>query len=390
MKLDFITLFVIILLNSVGFAIVWAIISISYRSLKAARFWFAALLMTFLSGPFLILGEQSPWLNYLGNTLVIFGFGLIWQGVRVFRQLPPQWGWLTILIAISVLAMIFLGTSQPANNVIFAVSQIILMIMALITLLSSPNRQIGTWIASGSCALMIIGQSLEAGTNTLRLLGYLSTDIYYNYASWFLVLAIIGVSFSNLGFLLMTVDQMRNELYGLAVRDELTGLPNRRALMDKLIQIEKTAKHMQSCVTTCMIDLDKFKIVNDLYGHSAGDGALIHLSAIIQRNLRVQDFFARLGGDEFCILMSDLESEEAQIIIQKITKDIKSSPFIWEGEILELSASIGIHYWHYLSGLPLKLSLSLADENLINKKYGSSELNQLLIKPSTNSLVQPL
>ncbi|MDM7853205.1 GGDEF domain-containing protein [Pseudochrobactrum kiredjianiae] len=378
MKLDFTTLFTIILLNSIGFAIIWAIISVSYRSMLAARYWFAALMMTFLSGPFLIFGEQSQWLNYTGNVLVIFGLGLIWQGIRVFLKQPPLWGWLTLLVSASILAMAFLGSSQPTNNVIFALGQIVPMGVALFTLITTGSRQTGTWVAAGSCSLLIIGQTLEAITNTLRLADVMSTEAYYDYASWFLVLAILGVSISNLGFLLMTVDQMRNELYVLAIRDELTGLPNRRALMKKIKDIEKKAKHSHLHVATLMIDFDKFKTINDNYGHSTGDAALIHFSGVIKRNLRDNDFFARMGGDEFCILMPAIEMPEALVIVEQITKAIASTPLDWRGTRLTMSTSIGINHWNSSSGTSLMLSLSYADDNLIHTKYALRKLDPLI------------
>ncbi|QYM73371.1 GGDEF domain-containing protein [Pseudochrobactrum sp. Wa41.01b-1] len=373
MKLDFTTLFAIILLNSVGFAIVWAIISVSYRNLVAARYWFASLMMTFLSGPFLIFGEHFPWLNYAGNVLVILGLGLLWQGIRVFLKKPPLWGWLTLLVLTSILAMVFLGLSQPANNVIFAVGQIIPMGMALLTLLLTRNRQIGTWVAAGSCGLLIIGQTLEAITNTLRLADAMSTDTYYDFASWFLVLAILGVSISNLGFLLMTVDQMRNELYSLAIRDDLTGLPNRRALMKRMHDIEKKAKRSHQCVTTLMIDFDKFKSINDNHGHLAGDAALIHFSDVIKRSLQNKGFFARIGGDEFCVLIPAVDLSESSVLIKSITEAVILNPLIWRDTEFTLSVSIGSHHWSSLSGIPLMLSLSHADDNLIQTKYDKKD-----------------
>ena len=76
MKLDFNTLYVIILLNSVSFAFVWAVFAIAYRSLTAARYWLLALVMTSMSGPLLVAGEDSQFLTYLGMTLVSGSFAI--------------------------------------------------------------------------------------------------------------------------------------------------------------------------------------------------------------------------------------------------------------------------------------------------------------------------
>lgn len=380
MKLDFTTLFAIILLNSVGFALVWAIISISYRTLHSARYWFVSLAMTCISGAFLVLGETSQWLNYIGNLLVIFGLGLLWQGVRVFLDKPPQWSILVMLVSVSALAMVFLGTSQPANNLIFAVSQIIPMVMTLITLLKAKCRQVGIWVAAGSCGLLILGQGSEAFTNALRLAGMMSTNTYYEYASWFLVCAIIGVSISNLGFLLMAVDRLSSELHALATRDELTGLPNRRALNERLPLIEKRAKRLNQSVAVLMIDLNKFKTINDNLGHSAGDTALKHFAVVTKNSLDRPDFLARIGGDEFCILIPDGNLEAANALAETLTKAIASTPFHWQEAELLLAASIGLHCWEPFSGTPLADSLQFADKHLLHNKFNAQNSDNYVSK----------
>lgn len=387
MKLDFTTLFVIILLNSVGFALVWAIISISYRSLRAARYWFAALAMTCLSGPILVLGEASQWWNYAGNVLVVLGLGLLWQGIRVFLDQPPLWRILGFLVALSALTMIFFGSSQPANNLIFATSQLIPIGMALITLLMANRLQSGTWVAAGACGVLLLGQGSEAVTNALRLAGIMSTATYYEYAAWFLVCAIIGVSISNLGFLLMAVDRLRSELHALAIRDELTGLPNRRALGERLMFTEKRAKQLQQNVTVLMMDLDKFKSINDSYGHSAGDAALKHVAEIAKRSLREVDFLARIGGDEFCILIPDADLNTAAVIADALTTAVASTPFYWRDKQSQLSATIGFNHWDSSSGTPLANSLSHADEDLTKTKRDARKID-IFVEMGANPAIE--
>jgi len=373
MKLDFTTLFVVILLNSVGFAIVWAVISVSYRSLHAARYWFAALAMTCLSGPALLLGESSRFWNYSGNLLVVFSFGLLWQGARVFFNRPPLWRTLHLLLLASALSMIALGANRQADNVIFAVSQMIPMGMAIFTLMTAGRRQTGTWIAASACALLMLGQGSEAATNMLRLAGVMSAETYYEYASWFLACAIIGASVLNLGFLLMAVDRLRSELHHLATRDELTGLPNRRAMAERLTLIEKRAKRLQQDVSVLMMDLDRFKQINDDYGHPAGDAALRHVASVAAKTLREADFLARIGGDEFCILLTDADLETASQIAGRLAESVSATPFYWRGVQAPLAASIGVNHWNPASGTHLADSLTDADDDLLRTKRDSRD-----------------
>lgn len=374
MKLDFTTLYVIVLLNSVGFALVWAVIALSYRSLLAARYWFAALVISCVSGPILILGENSQWWNYFGNILIILSFCFLWQGVRIILKQPPAWYALGVVIAVSALAMIVFGSSGPADNLIFAASQLFPMAMAVFTLLRGERRQTGTWVAIAGCGVMILGQGSEAVTNGLRLAGIMNTETYYSYASWFLVCAIIGISIANLGFILMGVDRLRGELHMLATRDELTGLPNRRALNERLVLIEKRARRLQQNVAVLMMDLNKFKSINDDHGHPAGDAALKHIADVAKNSLREMDFLARIGGDEFCILMPDTDLESASTIADEIATALTATPFQWHGLQVPLSASIGLNHWDPSSGMRLDGSLSRADEALLQIKRGTRKI----------------
>lgn len=183
MRLDFPTLYVIILLNSVGFALVWALIVLSYRSLHAARYWLAALVMTCLSGPALVLGGSWPLLTYVGNVLVIGSFAVIWQGVRIFYGRAPLWNWVALIVAGSVGAMVLLGSTPQADNIIFAVGQIVAVSLAVATLLTAKERHVGAWVAAAAGGILIVGQGAETATNALRLAGWMSTDAYYMLAA---------------------------------------------------------------------------------------------------------------------------------------------------------------------------------------------------------------
>lgn len=368
MKLDFPTLYVVILLNSIGFALVWALIAFSYRSLHAARYWLAALVMTCLSGPALVLGDGWPLLLYVGNVLVIGSFAVIWQGVRVFYGQAPTWHWVALIVAVSVGAMILFGSSQAANNIIFALGQIVAVALAIATLLSAGRRHLGAWVAAAAGGVLIVGQSAEAVTNALRLAGWMGTNAYYMLAAWFLVCAVIGASIWNLGFLLMTTDRLRADLHALATRDELTGLPNRRALGERIRFSEKSARRKDSSVGVLMIDLDKFKDINDAYGHAAGDAALKHIASVTASLLRDGDFLARIGGDEFCILLPGVNVVQAGSIAEQLARSIADRPLNWRGNDIAVSASIGVAEWRPDSPVGLADSLPLADAALLGTK----------------------
>jgi len=127
--------------------------------------------------------------------------------------------------------------------------------------------------------------------------------------------------------------------------DPLTGLPNRRMFNDRLSQEIKKAHREELPLALMFIDLDRFKEINDALGHSMGDHLLREAAHRLSSCVRETDTVARLGGDEFTIIITALEDTAS---IERIARDILrklSSPFHLEGEILYISASIGITFY---------------------------------------------
>ena len=105
----------------------------------------------------------------------------------------------------------------------------------------------------------------------------------------------------------------------LAYRDELTGLGNRRACEDRLLAL---AEQSDSGTVVLMLDVDRFKSINDTYGHEAGDTALIRVAEMIRASIRPADFPARFGGDEFMVLLPSTTVERATAVAERIRASI--------------------------------------------------------------------
>ncbi len=102
----------------------------------------------------------------------------------------------------------------------------------------------------------------------------------------------------------------------LALHDPLTGLPNRRLLMDRLEQA--LARTERSGLAVLFVDLDRFKEINDTMGHAAGDDALVRVGECLRATARAQDTVARLGGDEFVLLCENTTRAQAEVVAQRI------------------------------------------------------------------------
>jgi diguanylate cyclase (GGDEF)-like protein/PAS domain S-box-containing protein len=128
----------------------------------------------------------------------------------------------------------------------------------------------------------------------------------------------------------------------MAMTDSLTGLANRNQYTQRLHQIEQHAKRFKTLFCLMIIDLDKFKPVNDDYGHHVGDILLQQVAEVLLASCREIDTVARLGGDEFSIIINGVnEPKEVEILAHRIL-DKLANPFNIENKSIQISASIGI------------------------------------------------
>ncbi len=128
----------------------------------------------------------------------------------------------------------------------------------------------------------------------------------------------------------------------LAYYDALTGLPNRILLSDRLSKALATARRQKHKVALLFLDLDRFKIINDSLGHSAGDLLLQEVAERLARCTRDQDTVARLGGDEFLIVLSNLKDiHDAAVAVERFM-DAMTAGFVVQGHSLSISCSLGV------------------------------------------------
>ena len=126
-----------------------------------------------------------------------------------------------------------------------------------------------------------------------------------------------------------------------AFHDALTDLPNRALLKETLEQALLTAERERAALTLAVMDLNRFKEINDTLGHGCGDELLRQVAGRVRRALRASDFVARLGGDEFAILLPGADNASALQVIQRTLEEL-ATPFELEGHSLDAGGSIGI------------------------------------------------
>ncbi len=135
----------------------------------------------------------------------------------------------------------------------------------------------------------------------------------------------------------------KEELRKQANRDYLTNLYNRRYLQQVSHNLLNIAKREKSDLSIIMLDIDKFKMVNDTYGHSAGDQALKHLALTLSKHTRKSDIVARFGGEEFVVLLANSDSNGAAVIAEKLRKAVESQTVIIDDKtVVSFTISLGV------------------------------------------------
>ncbi|MEH6823394.1 MAG: diguanylate cyclase [Motiliproteus sp.] len=199
---------------------------------------------------------------------------------------------------------------------------------------------------------------------------------------WILVLISGCTLWIQTGQLLMLL-----KLYRESTRDPLTGLINRRVLMKQLDNERQNFEQLQQPFSVLMLDLDRFKRINDNYGHQTGDAVLKMTATILTQYARPADTIARYGGEEFMIVLPGFSAEQSLPLAEQIRSAVEqqSTPSP-QGAAIQVTTSIGLT--EYRSGEALEATIERAD-NLLYKAKQQGRNQVLSSTDATNNSAQP-
>lgn len=163
--------------------------------------------------------------------------------------------------------------------------------------------------------------------------------------------------------------QVARKARRFAYRDILTGLPNRRLLVDRFNQAVSQCDRQHKKLALLFLDLDGFKDINDQFGHAAGDNLLRKVAARLAACLRASDTACRYGGDEFVVLLPEVESEQAAAVVRdKILRRL-ALPYSVAGTDIHLTASVGMAVYPVDARTYGEL-MQVSDRRMYRKKSG--------------------
>lgn len=175
------------------------------------------------------------------------------------------------------------------------------------------------------------------------------------------------------------VQALQEALRQQATQDPLTGLFNRRHLNDTLPTLFALARREDRTMALVLIDLDRFKMINDVYGHAAGDGLLAAFGQLLARHVRRSDVACRYGGEEFCLLMPRTDADGARRKVMSLLRRWRAQSFELDGGTLDgLSFSAGIADTTLAGASPRALLKAADDELLAAKREGRNRVGVAL------------
>ena len=164
--------------------------------------------------------------------------------------------------------------------------------------------------------------------------------------------------------------QALEQIRQLATHDELTGLLNRRAMLDRMQLEQRRSLRSGSPLLIAQLDIDHFKVVNDTHGHAAGDLVLQSFADTVRRNVRDTDVLARWGGEEFVLLLCDTPAADAVALMERLRQAVQAMqvPVAQGGQPITVTVSIGLA--RHAPADPLAGTLERADQALYAAKAG--------------------
>jgi len=369
------TLWIVFVTNFLALSLVWAYVMHSYPKFDTARYWMFATAMA-AAGAAVSMFRGEMGVHYpllLSAACLLMACRLAVMGVARFYDEPFSWLPTVVIVGLTLAGLAYfmlVRDDMPMRIAIFSLGQAISVAttLKLMWLRRDGRKNPGASLAA-ACGVLMLGIYAARSVFALLGIGGEVSIVSFNPLQAGLILLLIFLSMAwNFGFLLMAIDRLRNEVADLALLDDLTGVSNRRHLVQCLS--EQCASSMRSGqpFALLVIDLDGFKGINDTHGHVAGDACLQHFTLMTQTRLRPGDVLARSGGDEFCVVLPNSTVQEGAMVARRILDVCRCDAEQCVGADIPISVSIGVAQWTRDVGAVPDRLIAAADHALYDAK----------------------
>jgi diguanylate cyclase (GGDEF)-like protein len=393
--------YTILIASSAGLACLGCALLYFWNRDRQAR-WLLWWSLPFILGGLSALAYTRPnWSSdYLsigpGNVARMLAVAMLWQGARVFGGRKPVWlalvaipaGWLGICLVPAFFE------SMPARIVVVSTAQLTFCLLAAFELWRGRDEKLPSRYAAIGCFLSFAAVMLTRilGVNVLPFpMGSMPLDPIW--LGGFNLVVFAHAFFVGLLLLALTKERLELKQRNMALVDPLTGLMNRRAFM---AHVERNALRKglgRESTAVLVLDLDRFKSINDQHGHETGDRVLASFAAVAAANVRPVDMLYRLGGEEFCCVLPDTDVQAALRVAERIRKAFGAHAYVAAGgALISGTVSIGVAAADH-AGFDLEVLLAAADAALYEaKSRGRNRIvvadPALLVRPAAGIFVE--
>jgi diguanylate cyclase (GGDEF)-like protein len=277
------------------------------KNIRGVAQWAQGSLMFSAAALLMALRDALPdWLSVIGGNISMVGsIGLWYIGSQRYFGRQPSIRFVAALVLFDAVSLSWMtwidlnpyGRSMCTNIILALLFALLAYELLRFGRKDSGARVVGMMFAAETLiGLTRIVTSLEPGSAHEGLYARDVVQVIYLSSGAFMSLTI------TVGFMLTAVNRLRIHLEQLSLADPLTGILNRRALLDAHRTARETPRRRGTCLSLLLMDLDRFKDINDTYGHATGDDILIDFARRVARALPQEAHFARWGGEEFAVL----------------------------------------------------------------------------------------
>lgn len=288
----------------------------------------------------------SPAVHALvSNGLALILITLVVKGhcQRTASKLLPEnlWPFTGIVFAVLTWMTVVEPHVGISNMIIPIVACTALFLCALVIIRHREHSRPVEWATATSMILFAVSQGISAGMAFM--MGPDGDPSYLAlYTDYFFLAAPAGYIMTSMFVILMLASDLSEEMKSLAIRDQLTGLLNRRGFVEYGEPAFSLARRNGTPLSMIMADIDRFKYINDKFGHAAGDTALRHFGELISENRRSEDIVARVGGEEFAIILPGTDLRDAMAIADQLCDKVGATPMDLTSVGLPMTSSFGV------------------------------------------------
>ena len=320
----------LITLVGAGLCFMWATVpletGVSCRRMACVAYVTCSLYMTLASV------ENVPgWAFDLSAALIALGPLVVAIHYRRYGQHALRWLTVGLHVALGAELMLLRRQSGDSSLGVDAILFVIYLGCCFYFWYSHPEGTTGSIITIGGflawALVFVVAPTLQ----------YFLPNFHVEDEVWNLPKYIVAI-----GMLLLLLEKQIERSQYLALHDDLTSLANRRLFQDRLDNAIERARRSGTSFALMQIDLDRFKEVNDNYGHHVGDRLLQHVGTMLTRRTRRSDTVARTGGDEFCVILEEPSRRKDAELVAESLMTIFAHPLVLGGTRIEVGASIGI------------------------------------------------